>query len=214
MHKLPSEMIGDQSKESDGWRRWWIFAVASWLLLFAGGFVALFQAWNLANQERTKEIADEMMFYISIPVACVLISNLFAGLYVLINRTLRRKLLSLPAPAALACLSLSFIIAALCMVSYSIADLGWHQFIHGPGGAGSMNLEEMKSGLAVGIMAFPLTFGLVFPLGMPLGAAIFLYLTIKARGSITPMSWIAALAFSIFGWWLLVIVGLALGMGG
>ena len=214
MHKLPSEMIGDQSNESDGWRRWWIFAVSSWLLLFAGGFIALFQAWNLANQEKPEKIIGEMALYTLIPVVCVLISNLFAGLYVLINGTLREQLLSLPTPSALACLSLSFVIAALCMVSYSVADLGWHQFVNGPGGAGSMTLEEMKAGLAIGIMAFPLTFGLVFPLGMPLGAAIFLRLTIKARGSITPMAWIAALAFSIFGWWLLVIVGLALGMGG
>lgn len=211
MFKLPSEMIGN--RESDGWRKWWIFAVSSWIFLFLSAFVILFRTWSLAGQKRTEEISDDLLIA-SIPVACVVISNLFAGLYFLVNKTIRKQLLSLPTAASLACLSLSFVIAILCMVIYNVAELGWQQFVYGPEQDLNMTLDEIKSGITIGVVAFPLTFGLIFPLGIPLGVAIFLYGKIKVRGNITPMSWVASLAFSIFGWWLTVVIGLALGMGG
>ena len=213
MLKLPSEMIGDQSGESDGWHKWWIFAIASWLLLFVCGFIALFRAWKTAGQGNVAGIDEELIIF-AIPVSCVVISTFVFGLYALLNREIRSQLLSLPTAAALSCLALSFIIAMLCLVGYSIIDLGYQQFVDGSLSDEGMTLEAMKAGLSVGIIAFPLTFGLAFPLGMPLGAAIFLYITIKARASISLMSWVATLAFSIFGWWLVVIVGLALGLGG
>ena len=213
MLKLPSEMIGDQSGESNGWRKWWIFAIASWVMLFVCGFIALFRAWKTSGQGNVAGIDEELIIF-AIPIACVVISSFFVGLYALINKEIRSQLLSLPTAAALSCLALSFIIAMLCLVGYSIIDLGYQQFIHGSLSNEGMTLEAMMAGLSVGVIAFPLTFGLAFPLGMPLGGAIFLYITIKARGSITFMSWIATLAFSIFGWWLVVIVGLALGLGG
>ena len=207
MLKLPSEMIGDQSGESDGWRKWWTFAIASWIILFICGFIALFRAWKTAGQ------GDNLIIF-AVPIACLVISNLLVGLYALFNEEIRSQLLSLPTAAALSCLALSFIIAMLSLVGYSIIDLGYQQFIHGSLSDEGMTLEAMMAGLSVGVIAFPLTFGLAFPLGMPLGAAIFLYMTIKARGSISSLSWVATLAFSIFGWWLLVVVGLALGLGG
>ena len=213
MLKLPSEMIGDQSGESDGWHKWWIFAIASWLLLFVCGFIALFRAWKTAGQGNVAGIDEELIIF-AIPVSCVVISTFVVGLYALLNREIRSQLLSLPTAAALSCLALSFIIAMLCLVGYSIIDLGYQQFVDGSLSDEGMTLEAMKAGLSVGIIAFPLTFGLAFPLGMPLGAAIFLYITIKARASISLMSWVATLAFSIFGWWLVVIVGLGLGLGG
>ena len=88
MLKLPSEMIGDQSKESDDWRNCWIFAVVSWGLLFICGFIAVFRAWSLAGQGKIEGIAEEIVIF-TVPVVFVIVSNLLVGLYALCNKKIR-----------------------------------------------------------------------------------------------------------------------------
>ncbi len=211
---VSSPLDGEKRGESSAWCKCWVWALASWVVLFVVIAAVVFGiwSWRLPN---ANNFHDNFEFLLTIAVAPIVantvVANLGVGLYALCHRQTRRRLLSLPTAAALSCLALSFTVGMLGLSVYGISELGYHRFIFASANDPGLSLGSIGAGLALGVAVFPLTIGLAFPLAIPLATAIILRIAVRKRRRISLRTWGLASCLATIGWWLVVIVGVIAG---
>ena len=172
------------------WPTWGRWAGSTWLVLFAVSWVGMLRAW-----------AGDMVTSLWLPgvvLACVIGANGVPGAAALCHSAFRRRLLSLPEAAALASLTLS---AAVGIGGFTTASLLMGE-----------NMGVVGAGILIGIVAFPLSFGLVFPLGIPFGCSFVVWSSIHASGGISQTAYVLLTSVAAVGWVGVVLIGAALGV--
>ena len=174
-----------------GWPAWGRWAACTWLMLFASAWVSLLWAWG---GDMTGSL-----WLSGIVLSAVGIVNGMPGAAALLNPGVRQRLLTLPEAAALASLTLSGTVGIGGFVGASLLV--------------GDDVQLVTAGIVIGIVAFPLTFGMVFPLGIPLGCCFVVWSSIRARGGISRTGFAVATSVAAVGWAAVVLIGAALGFG-
>ena len=188
-------MIGDWIDEERAfgvdWPCWGRFAVVSWLVLFAAAWLSMLSAWSGRQ--------GVSLWLSGVGLVGVAAVNGIPGTVVLLDPWMRRRFLSIAEAAAFAVLTLSAVVglggfAAACLLS------GVQSYVVG-------------AGIAIGIVAFPLSFGLAFPLGIPLLCSFVVWAVVNARGCISRTVFVTLASISVVGWAGVVLVGVVMGVG-
>ena len=174
-----------------GWPAWGRLAVASWLVLFAASWVGVLRAWD------GDMAASPWLF--GIVLFGIVAANGVPGVGALLNMGLRERLLSLAEAAALALLTLSGVVGIGGFVAASLLM--------------GEDMARVGAGIVIGMMAFPLTFGLVFPLAIPLVCSFIVWSSINARGGMSRTAFVLLTSVAAVGWAGVVLIGAVLGVG-
>ena len=171
------------------WATWWRWAACTWLALFASAWVSVLWAWSGETTNST--------WLSGIALCAVVVVNGTPGVAALSHSEVRQRLLGLPEAAALGLLTLSAVVG-----------------IGGSAGLGVMRGEEVglvAAGIVIGIVAFPLTLGMIFPLGIPLVCGLVVWSWIRARGGMSRTGYALASGIAAVGWVCVRWVGTLLG---
>ena len=174
------------------WRVWGRWAAGMWLGMFVAAWASLAWGWMARGPDHLVLLGGALL--------AVGIANVLPGGGALVCRRARERLLTMPEAAALACLTLSAVVGIGGAVGVSLLA----------GGDAGM----VAAGTAVGIVAFPLTFGMTFPLGIPLLSSFVVWSWIRGWGSVSRMAFAAWTAAAAAGWAGVVLIGAALGAAG
>lgn len=173
-----------------GWRLWGRLAVGSWLVMFAAAWLGMLETW--------RDSLAAGNWITGLGLAAVGTGNALPGAGALLSRRRRRRLLEVPEAAALAMLLLSAL-----PVAGGVLYLGLTSSQDG----GSL----IRAAPLLGILAFPLTFGLVFPLAIPLVCAVWVWARISGHGRMSRKGYGVALVLGTAGWMLVTLAGIFLG---
>ena len=125
--------------------------------------------------------------------------NGIPGTAALLNSWMRARFLSVAEAAALAVLTLSAVVGV------------------GGSAVGGVLLGEsvhlVGAGIVIGMVAFPLSFGLAFPLGIPLLCSFMAWAMVNACGCISRRVFVMLASVSATGWLGVVLIGAVLGVG-
>ena len=176
-----------------GWHAWGRLAVVSWLVLFAAAWLGTLRTWEDSE-------TAELGWTWGLALAGVATSNGLPGAAALFLPALRSHLRRMPEAAALGLLMLS---ALLGIGGFALLGL-W---------AGD-STRLIGAGIVMGVMSFPLTFGLAFPLAIPLVCAFVAWAWTEAHGGISRLAFGLLAGVSALGWMGVVLVGMAMGVGG
>jgi len=174
------------------WPLWIRAAAASWLLLFVAVWFDWLYAWPEAESPAVLKATGVVL-------ACTLLVNLLPGTAALLSRNLKQWPPQPPEAAALSSLT----VAALLGMTYGAIS----------GLTLGMDVRSLAGVVVIGIAAFPLTFGLAFPLGIPLWCVYRVWSVAARDGGITLRTWTLLTGISAVGWALVVCLGIALGHG-
>ena len=172
------------------WATWWRWAACTWLALFASAWVSVLWAWSGETTEG--------MWLSGIALCAVGVVNGTPGAVAWSNPEVRQRLLGMPEAAALGLLTLSAVVG-----------------IGGSAGLGVVRGEDVElvaAGVVIGIVAFPLTLGMVFPLGIPLVCGLVVWSTIRARGRMSGKGYAVTAGIAAAGWACVTGVGAVLGV--
>ena len=172
------------------WPAWGRLAAGSWLVLFAGSWISMLRAWD-GDMAASLWLSGIVLFGVAA-------ANGVPGVGALLNSGLRERLLSLSEAAALALLTLS---AAVGIGGFAVASLLMGE-----------DMAMVGAGIVIGVIAFPLTFGVVFPLGIPLACGFVVWSSINARGSVSRTAFVVLASVAAVGWVGVVLIGAALGV--
>lgn len=167
------------------WQDWGKFALFSWLAMFAASWAAMQLIWMGGH-------AGYRVYGFLFVV--LIVANGVPGTAALLVPAVKDRLRELPEAGALGLLSMSLVIGfALLVVIFGL--LG-----QTPGMAAAV--------MAVGVMSFPVTFGLVFPLAIPLLCALAAWRVVKRHGATSRRTFAALSAAATVGWLALGFAGL------
>ena len=189
------------------WRKIGIIVIISWISFFVISTITMFAMWMKLS------IIGEVWFIISVLTIVFLITGI-PGSMALIQRTIRKKLYTIPEAAALSAFTLSFILGFGLLFCINVLLFLLNEpfmCFRKPCGFFNVVLDPMLTGLFIGIIAFPLTIGLVFPFGICAGCALIIWIMIDENGLISKKSWNIYVGVSTLSWMLLIVVGYALG---
>ena len=195
MELLGMSAAADGTEQPDvllgvSWPMWGRLAAASWLVLFAGSWISMFRAWD-GDMAASLWLSGIALFGIAA-------ANGVPGAGALLDPGLRQRLLSLSEAAALASLTLS---AAVGIGGFVVASLLMGE-----------DMATVGAGIVIGVVAFPLSFGLVFPLGIPLACGFVVWSSINARGGVSRTAFVLLTSVATVGWAGVVLIGAALGV--
>ena len=171
-----------------GWRDWGRLAVWSWVLVFAAAWMALPLVWSGGAAGYR---------VLGVCLAIVAVVNAVPGAAAVLTPAVRGRLRELPAAAALALLAASGCGGFVCTIA-----------ICGLAGEG---LGMAVAAMAVGVLAFPTTYGMAFPLAVPLLCAVMAWSDARGGGATTRLRFSVLLGAATFGWIGVGCVGLVLG---
>ena len=174
------------------WPLWIRAAAASWLLLFVAVWFDWLYAWPAPD-------APAILPTTGVLLCCTLLVNVLPGTAALLGRNLKQWPPQPPEAAALSSLTL----AALLGIAYGATS----------GLAMGMDVRSLVAVVVIGIAAFPLTFGVAFPLGIPLWCVYRVWWVATRGQGITLRTWTWLTGISAVGWALVVCLGIALGHG-
>ncbi len=174
------------------WPAWGRLAAGGWLALFAASWFSTLWAWGSGMRAG--------LWLLNVVLAGVALVNGLPGAAALLDpRTRRRHLLATAEAAALACLTLSGLTG---LGGFAAASLST-----------GTDAGLVGAGIVIGIVSFPLTFGLVFPLAVPLGCGFIAWAVVRARGRISRTAFVMLASVSAVGWAGVGLIGAALGVG-
>ena len=196
--ELASRTLPETPCVSDGiqgfrWRIWGRLSVASWLLLVPASW-----AWALATRAGMEILGCGVL---GLWFGLAAYSNGVPGASVLLQPAARRRLPFVPEAAALSALTLSAVVGlgggfiASCLHPEIPASIAF-------------------SGIVMGIVFFPLSFGLFFPLAIPLMCCFTVWAVRKRYGRIPRAGYALLSGVSAGGWVLLAAVGPLAQLGG
>ena len=171
-----------------GWRDWGRLAAWSWLLMFAAAWMALPLVWSGGAAGYRVMGAG---------LAIVAAANGLPGAAAVLTAAVRRRLRELPEAAGLALLVMSGCSGFICTIA--VCGLVGE----GPGMA--------AAGMLVGVLAFPTTFGMAFPLGIPLLCAVVAWSDARRGGATTRRKFSVLTGAATVGWVGVGCLGLVLG---
>ena len=172
------------------WPAWGRMAAASWLVLFAGSWISMLRAWD-GDMAASLWLSGMVLFGI-------VAANGVPGVGALLNAGSRERLLSLSEAAALASLTLSGVVG---IGGFAMASLLMGE-----------DMAMVGAGIVIGVIAFPLSFGLVFPLGIPLACSFIVWSSINARGGMSRTAFVVLTSVAAVGWVGVVLIGAFLGV--
>ena len=172
------------------WPAWIRLAAASWVLLFAAVWFDWLFAWPAPDE-------PSILMATGIAFGCTLLVTALPGTAVLLSREMRQWPMRVPEAAALSSMTLAALLGT----------------VYGAIGALGMGLDggHLAATVVIGIAAFPLTFGLAFPLGIPLWCAFMVWSVTRKNGVISLRAWKWLTGMSSVGWALVFSVGVTLG---
>ena len=191
------------------WQKIGKIVAISWIVFFAFDFIIMFGMWM------DSPILREFWVIVSAVTIVLLITGI-PGCIALIQPTIRKQLYNIPEAAALSAFILSFVLGfgLLFGINFLLYYMGLDasfMCLRPPCTFFSGVLEPIFTGLIIGILAFPLTIGLVFPFGICAGCALIVWIVVDEGGFISQKYWMTYVGASTLGWILLIIVGYALG---
>lgn len=146
------------------------------------------------------------------PLALAFAATLIPGATALLRAALRARLLSMPTAAALSLFTLAFVISVVGLVLASVVANGSEVLVDSIGKDKPFpSLPMLATYFFIGIVSFPLTFGISFPLAIPLVCAIVVREKIRRRSSVSRKFYLSMTAASILGWILVTLAGIGLG---
>lgn len=188
------------------WPAWGKLVVMIWIFVFVLAFIFGIMFFNdLWNFNDSKVL--EVTFWIKsgAMIIAFLVTHIL-GSACLTRRHLRMKLYTSPETSALSCFTLSFLLSMGIIIILALLNV--LPFCRRPSCTFFEDiLPPIVTGLYFGIVAFPLTIGLVFPFGIPLACALIAGIRTRRNKSISPRDWKILVALSTLGWILVVIVG-------
>ena len=188
-------MVGDwiDTERAFGldWRDWGRLATVSWLVLFGASWVSLLGSWTGGM--------TVSLWGCGAALGGVVALNGIPGIAAMLDPWVRTRLLSIAEAAVLASLTLSAL-AGIGSFAAVFLLLGEKAYVIG-------------AGIIIGIVSFPLSFGLVFPLGIPLACSVLVWAVVNARGCISRRAFVMLASVSATGWLGVVLIGAALGVG-
>ena len=175
------------------WRTWGRLSVVGWLLLIPASWASVFFLRG------GMEFLSFWSFGTWVGLAAVW--NGLPGAAALLNPQVRERLRSMPEAAALSSLTLAAVVGLCGGFMATCFHL-------------EMPVHIALSGIAFGIMFFPLTFGLVFPLAVPLVCCFAVWTLTKRYGRIPRMGYALLTGVSAAGWVGVSVIGPVMGLGG
>lgn len=151
----------------------------------------------------------------AVPLTLALATTIIPGVTALLRQATRVRLLSMPEAAALSVFALAFVISVVGLVLASVIANGPEVFTDSiETGKQFPTLPSLAAFFFIGIISFPLTFGMVFPLAIPLVCAIVARGKIRSCRQVSLKFYIFMTAISILGWMGVTLAGIVLGLGG
>lgn len=173
-----------------GWPLWIRAAALSWLLLFAAVWLDWLYRWPAPGDPVILPATGVLL-------ACTLLVHALPGTAALVNCRIKEWPPRPPEAAALSSLT----VAALLGMAYGATS----------GLAMGMDVRSLAAVVVIGIAAFPLTFGVAFPLGIPLWCVYRVWSVATRDNGITLRSWARLTGLSALGWAMTVCLGVVLG---
>ena len=172
------------------WPTWFRLAAAGWALVFGAVWYDWLYAWPSPE-------SPAVLPATGIAFACALAATVLPGTAALL---IPEREHFPPKPPEAAALS-SLTVAALLGIAYGAVS----------GLAQGMELRSLATVVVIGIAAFPLTFGLAFPMGIPLWCAWMVWSLAAREGGISSRAWTWLTGISAVGWALVTCLGIVLG---
>lgn len=174
------------------WPAWGKLAVLSWAGVFAASWFGVLHGWRFSEDP-----LNLWMWIPGISLGFMALANVLPGAAAFLSPTMRGRLLIVPEAAALSVMTLSGVVG---IVGGSACGL-----ILG------MEAGLVGAGIVLGIVIFPLTFGMVFPLGLPLICSLAAWSLARRPGGVSARvyTWLAGISGA--GWSLVVWAGTILG---
>ena len=187
------------------WRHLWRLATCSWVAFFLSSLAAILIIWS-----NPKSLGGHLLM--GAPLALAFAATLIPGATALLRAAIRARLFSMPTAAALSMFTLAFVISVVVLVLASVVANGSEVLIDSTGKDKPFpSLPSLAAYFFIGIVSFPLTFGMAFPLAIPLVCAIVVREKIRRRSSASPKFYLSMTALSILGWMLVTLAGIGLG---
>lgn len=140
-------------------------------------------------------------------LAITMLSTTVPGIFALIYRPTRKILYSLPEAAALSAFTISILIAMGLLMSMNLILYPNGLSLSTEYGFWGSVFMPIFVGFVIGVIAFPLTIGLVFPFGIPIGCALMIWTVTEETGDLSKKLWNILVGISTLGWMLVVIAG-------
>lgn len=187
------------------WRHIWLLAIWSWASFFFSALISILFIWR-----NPQALSGYLLMGTTLALAFA--ATLIPGATALLRPAIRARLLSMPAAAALSVFTLAFVISIVGLIIASVVAHGSEVLIDSIGRDESFpSLPSLATYIFIGIVSFPLTFGLAFPLAIPLVSAIIVWEKIRRRGPASRKFYLLMTALSILGWMAVTLAGIALG---
>ena len=174
------------------WPAWGKLATLSWAGVFAASWFGVLHGWRFSE-----EPLNLWMRIPGISLGFMALANVLPGAAAFLSPTMRGRLLIVTEAAALSVMTVSGVVG---IVGGSACGL-----ILG------MEAGLVGVGIVLGIVIFPLTFGMVFPLGLPLICSLAAWSLARRPGGVSARvyTWLAGISGA--GWSLVVWAGTILG---
>ena len=125
-------------------------------------------------------------------------ANGLPGAAAVLDPAMRSRLLSVPAAAALSLVTVSGVSGIVAGAALGLAF--------------GMEVRLIGAGTVLGVMIFPLSFGLAFPLGIPLLCGQAVWSLAGKDGGMWGRTYTCLTAISAVGWVMLLVIGTVLGL--
>ena len=175
------------------WSLWGVIAATSWLVVFAASWFSVLH--GLAVPEDPLNL---WMWVPGIALCFMSVANGLPGAAAALNPAMRSRLLIVPAAAALSLVTVSGVAGIVAGAMLALAM--------------GMEVGLIGVGAVLGVLIFPLSFGLVFPLAIPLLCGLAAWSLAGKDGGMSRRAYMWLTTVSAVGWLLVVVVGTILGL--
>ena len=205
------DKIGNETYQ----KKWINLIVISWILAAIGAFISLFITWATPTELFGRTYWD--WIFLIFPMVLASLITIVPVLIILFHPSLRPQIYTSPSIGAITLLVLSFLFGFALLV---VIDVSLREIDLGPLFSNRESLEynlwndtveSILLGFFIGVIAFPLTLGLVFPIVIPITCAMIVYSFIEETKKISRLAWNILMACSILGWMTVSVIGSALG---
>ena len=174
-------------------------------------------AWITINPLNPNDSSDWLIWLIVIPIIVAFLITGMPAFIAPFHSGLRAKLYTSSVIGGASLFTLSFLISLGILVSMevilSLIDAGPFFYHRQPSPNNFLGIVLMPifTGFLIGIIVFPLTFGIVFPFAIPIMCALGVWATIDEHHNISRKAWGILMAISTLGWIFVAVIGYALG---
>lgn len=198
-------------------RIWIRLTIISWILAVICIFITTVLLWIMVNPLDPSNNIDWILWLAVIPVILALLITGLPLFIAFFRPDFRTKLYTSPTIGATSLFILSLLLSAIILVGIEAIcrvmeiDSLFYTRESSPDSFWGEILMAILTGFFIGIIAFPLTFGLVFPFAIPIACAMGVWSIIDKHQRISVKAWSLFMVGAILGWMLVAVVGYTLG---